>query len=419
MTRVHPIGELIETLIDYRGKTPPKTASGVPLITAKVIKGGRITSDHPEFIAEDYYDAWMRRGLPQPGDILITTEAPLGEVAQIGRDAKVALAQRVILLRPDRRKVDPQFLFHYLRSPEAQARIRQRASGTTVSGIRQPELRAVDISLLERRDQEVVGRVLDALDDLIENNRRRIELLEQMAQAIYREWFVRFRYPGHEDVALVDSPLGPIPEGWEVTTCGDAMTVLGGGTPSKKEAAYWDGGTIPWFTPSDLTRRRTRFAVEPAMSITAEGLRNSSARLFPAGSVLMTSRATLGVLAIATTDASCNQGFIVIPPDDGWPPSFIYEWLDHHADELEMLGTGATFKEITKGSFKRFPFLSPTPDVVEAFRNAVGPIEGEVGVLEQSSRNLGVIRDLLLPKLVTCQIDVSNVDLDALADSVA
>ncbi len=240
-----------------------------------------------------------------------------------------------------------------------------------------------------------------------------------MAQAIYREWFVHFRYPGHEDATLVDSPLGPIPEGWEVTTCGEALTVLGGGTPSKKEPHFWVGGTFPWYTPSDLTKRRTRFTAEPEMWITEEGLRRSSARLFPAGSVLMTSRATLGVLVIATTDASCNQGFIVIPPDDRWPPSFIYEWLDDHAEQLEALGTGATFKEITKGAFKRLPFLMPAVAVVTAFRDAVTPIDGEVQVLEVSCRQLAGIRDLLLPKLVTGQIDVTKLDLDALTESVA
>jgi type I restriction enzyme, S subunit len=414
MNTERPIGELIECLIDYRGKTPPKTTSGVPLITAKVIKNGQILTSGLEFIADEIYDKWMRRGLPRQGDILITTEAPLGEVAQIGQDARVALAQRVILLRPNPNEVDPQFLFHFLRSPVAQARLRRRASGTTVTGIRQPELRSVEIALLPRSSQLKVGRILDVLDTLVENNRRRILLLEQMAQAIYREWFVDFRYPGHAGSCLVDSLLGLVPEGWEVTTCGAALAVLGGGTPSKKVASYWDDGTIPWYTPSDLTRTRTRFAAEPESRITELGLEKSSARLFPAGSLLMTSRATLGVLAIATTDASCNQGFIVILPDDRWPPTFMYEWLRTHAVELEALGTGATFKEITKGAFKRVPFLVPATDVLKAFRAAVTPIDDEVRVLEAANRNLVVLRDLLLPRLVTGQLDVATLDLGEL-----
>ncbi len=292
----------------------------------------------------------------------------------------------------------------------------QNEGAAAVPGVNRNHLHRLPVVCPGVEVQRRIADVLGALDDLIENNRRRIGLLEQMAQAIYREWFVRFRYPGHEDATFVDSPLGPIPKGWEVTTCGDALMVLGGGTPSKKEPDFWEGGTIPWYTPSDLTKHRTRFATQPAMSITEAGLRHSSARLFPAGSVLMTSRATLGVLTITTVESSCNQGFIVIPPDERCPPSFIYEWLDDHDEELEGIGTGATFKEITKGAFKRVPFLLPTAAVLDSFRCDVTPIDDEVRVLEAENRTLATIRDLLLPKLVTGEIDVSGLDLDAIAE---
>ncbi len=235
-----------------------------------------------------------------------------------------------------------------------------------------------------------------------------------MARTIYREWFVKFRYPGHEDVPLVDSPLGPIPDGWEVSTCGAELNFIGGGTPSKAEPSYWDGGTIAWYTPTDLTKTGWRYAAPSESAITRQGLAKSSARLFPTGSVMMTSRATLGVLAIATTEATTNQGFIVILPDERWSPGFVYEWLDSKAGELSALGTGATFKEITKGSFKSFPFIVPAQSVLDDYRGATEPLEDQVLVLEQQIRNLSVLRDLMLPKLVTGQIDVSTLDLEVL-----
>ena len=129
---------------------------------------------------------------------------------------------------------------------------------------------------------------------------------------------------------------------------------------------------------------------------------------------MMTSRATLGVLAIATTEATTNQGFIVILPDERWNPGFIYEWLDSKGTELAALGSGATFKEITKGSFKSFPFVVPTQSVLDDYRVATEPLENQVHFLEQQTRSLSALRDLLLPKLVTGQIDVSALDLDAL-----
>ncbi|MFO6451817.1 MULTISPECIES: restriction endonuclease subunit S [unclassified Aeromicrobium] len=265
-------------------------------------------------------------------------------------------------------------------------------------------------------NQAAIASSLRALDDLIENNRRRVAVLEEMARAIYREWFVKFCYPGHEDVPLVDSALGPIPEGWEVSTCGAELNFTGGGTPSKSDPAYWDGGTVAWYTPTDLTKTGWRYSAPSELAITEQGLAKSSAKMFPAGSVLMTSRATLGVLAIATTEATTNQGFIVILPDERWSPSFIYEWLESKAGELAALGTGATFKEITKGSFKRFPFVVPDRSVLNDYRAATEPVEGQVHVLEQQIRNLSSLRDLLLPKLVTGQIDVSSLDLDALVE---
>lgn len=172
---------------------------------------------------------------------------------------------------------------------------------------------------------------------------------------------------------------------------------------------------MPWYTPTDLTRNRLRYAAEPALRITELGVARSSARLFPVGSVLMTSRATLGVLAIAATEATTNQGFIVILPDDRWSPGFIYEWLDSKATQLAALGTGATFKEITKGAFRSFPFVLPAPGVLDSYRTTTDPIERQAQALEGQIRLLSELRDILLPKLVTGQIDVTSLDLNAMA----
>jgi type I restriction enzyme S subunit len=368
----------------------------------------------PKSGQEKYYDGPVPPGyLLSKGDVVVamTEQAHglLGSTATIPAGGRYLHNQRLgRLCVTDPEKLDLRFCYHVMNVPIVRQQIQATATGAKVRHTAPERIRAVQVRLPDVSIQRRIAAIFDALDDLIANNRRRIELLEGMVQATYQEWFVRFRFPGHENATLADTRLGPIPDGWEISTCGDALTVLGGGTPSKKEAAYWDGGTIPWYTPSDLTKRPARFTAEPETRITEEGLVRSSARLFPAGSVLMTSRATLGVLAIATTDAACNQGFIVIPPDDRWTPSFIYEWLDDHADELEALATGATFKEITKGAFKRVPFLLPRAEVLAAFRDAVSPIDNEVRVLEGNNRTLASTRDLLLPKLMTGQIDVSK-----------
>ena len=186
-------------IIDYRGKTPRKTPSGIPLITARVVKGGRIKTP-TEFIAIEDYDSWMRRGVPRRGDVVITTEAPLGEVAQLDRQ-RVALAQRLILLRGKSGILNNRFLNFLIQSAPVQDQLRARASGTTVLGIKQRELRQIGIVLPPIQEQHAIAHILGTLDDKIELNRRMNRTLEEMARVLFKSWFVDFD-PVHAKATL-------------------------------------------------------------------------------------------------------------------------------------------------------------------------------------------------------------------------
>ena len=188
--RALPLEDCMEAVIDYRGKTPEKTTFGVPLITAKVVKDGRIETPN-EFIAIDDYEAWMRRGMPKAGDVVITTEAPLGEVAQLGTE-RVALAQRLIALRGKSGTLDNGFLKFLMQSENVQDQLRSRASGTTVLGIKQSELRKISLTIPPFPEQRAIAHILGTLDDKIELNRRMNETLETMARALFKSWFVDF-----------------------------------------------------------------------------------------------------------------------------------------------------------------------------------------------------------------------------------
>src|SRR5579872_6721792 len=233
----HPLEDCMAAIIDYRGKTPQKTSSGIPLITAKVVKGGRIETPD-EFIAEEDYEAWMRRGMPEPSDVVITTEAPLGEVAQLGTE-KVALAQRLIALRGRQGVLDNTFLKFLIQSRSVQDQLRARSSGTTVLGIRQSELRKVLLTLPPIVEQKAIAAVLGRLDDKIELNRRMNETLEGMGSALFKSWFVSFdpvcakaenRNTGLPDgiAALFpdsfeESEIGDVPHGWPVVPLPEAV----------------------------------------------------------------------------------------------------------------------------------------------------------------------------------------------------
>ena len=252
--------------------------------------------------------------------------------------------------------------------------------------------------------QRRIAGVLSAYDELIENNQRRIQILETMARALYREWFVEFRFPGHERFPRVASPLGDIPQGWEVKIVADSFEISGGGTPSRKESSYWDEGTVQWFAPSDLTVAGTMFMDDSPEHITTRGLAESSARLFPAFSVMMTSRATIGSIAINTHEACTNQGFITCLPNERVPLHFLLQWLTDTVPKFKLLASGATFKEISRGVFKTIEFLHPSPALVRRFESHVEPMVKQILALQRQATNLRRTRDLLLPRLLSGQV---------------
>lgn len=223
--------DALEVLIDYRGKTPKKTTSGIPLVTAKIVKAGKILSTE-EFIAEEDFDSWMVRGLPKPGDVVLTTEAPLGEVAQI-RDLPVALAQRIVTLRGKKGLLLNDYLKYLLLSPQMQEKLHGRSSGSTVVGIKQSELRKIEIQLPSVNYQSKVASILKALDNQIDNLEFQNSTLESIAQTLFKSWFINFdpvhaKAAGREPEGLCaeiaalfpsefeESEIGLIPKGWSV-----------------------------------------------------------------------------------------------------------------------------------------------------------------------------------------------------------
>ena len=416
------IEEATERLIDYRGKTPPKTDSGVRLVTAKVVKGGQIHDEPAEYIAADFYDEWMRRGLPQKLDVLLTTEAPLGEVAILRDDARIALAQRIILLRAKQGLLDPLYLFYALQSDFGQGELKARASGTTVLGIKQSELRKVRVPVFSLPVQQRIAGILSAYDELIENSQRRIKILESMARALYREWFVHFRFPGHENHPRVPSPLGEIPQGWEVKKLGEVISAhIGGGwgkdVPDADhtepawvirgtdipEARYSQVGGVPHriHTASNLRSRRL-----VAGDIVFEVSGGSKGQ--PVGRALLITPELLSGLG---GDAICASFCKRIQPDiSGYGSELLYlSFLEgYESGEIEQYQVQST----GISNFKWTEYIANTdrvvpPDALRSeFRGHVGPLFTLVVTLGRNIQNLRRTRDLLLPRLLSGQIDV-------------
>jgi type I restriction enzyme, S subunit len=416
--------DCMEAIIDYRGKTPRKTAFGIPLITAKVVKGGRIETPD-EFIAPDEYDDWMRRGLPKRGDVLVTTEAPLGEVAQIG-DPKVALAQRLIALRGKPNELDNTFLKFLMQSAFIQSQLLSRASGTTVSGIKQSELRKIKLPLPPIGEQQAVACILGTLDDKIELNRQRSRTLEAMARAVFQSWFVDFdpvkakatgRLPQgispKSDAffpdRLEDSELGAIPKGWRVQRLPDVCEVNPTRSlPRGTVAPYLDMSNMPTQGPS------------PEAWIMRE---MSSGMKFINGDTLVariTPCLENGKTAFVDflSDHQVGWGsteYIVLRPRGIIPPAFAYLLArsdDFRSFAIQQMTGSSGRQRVPADSLDKFVMAVPDlhSQLFQEFGSFVEPMFKSIAAAMKQTRTLTEIRDALLPKLISGELRVPDAE---------
>jgi type I restriction enzyme S subunit len=396
------IEEATDRLIDYRGKTPPKTDSGVRLVTAKVVKGGRILEEPKEFIAADFYDEWMRRGLPQKFDTLLTTEAPLGEVAVLRDSKRIALAQRIILLRAKPGRVDALFLFYALQSDFGQGELRARASGTTVLGIKQSELRQVRIPIFALPLQRRIAGILWAYDELIETSQRRIRILEEMARAIYREWFVHLRFPGHEEFPRALSPLGEIPQGWETMKLAHTAEVNRAQLNARHapdELHYIDISSV---SPGQIDTITTyTFADAPGRA----------RRIVQHGDVLWScvrpNRRSHALVMHPEPNTIASTGFAVLTAVKV-PFTFLYfaTTTDEFVAHLTNNATGAAYPAVTAATFEKTNLLVPPAPLLKKFGDATIPMAEQIHTLQRRIQNLRRTRDLLLPRLLSGRVNL-------------
>lgn len=370
----------VADFIDYRGKTPTKTMCGVPLVTAKLIKNNYI-QEPEEFIAFDNYDSWMTRGIPQRGAIVFTTEAPLGKVAQIRTDDRLAFAQRVIILQAHNDSLENDFLFYLLQYDPVKARIQVRRTGTTVFGIKSAELKKVSVPLPPLPTQRAIAATLSCLDDKIELNNRINKKLEEMAQAIFKSWFVDFE------------PTQPFTE---------AVQVLGGGTPKTGNALFWNG-SIPFFTPKDATGC---YILSTEKTLTEQGINNCNSQLFPKNTVFVTARGTVGKLALAAVPMAMNQSCYALIGKSGYGQYFTYHLAQSVVEQLKKKASGAVFDAIVTRDFESEIVPIPPSDEIAAFEESATPIYEAILNNTRQSLSLAALRDALLPRLMSGELQI-------------
>lgn len=408
--------DLLDSLIDYRGKTPRKVDKGIPLITAKIVKNGRI--DTPtEFLDIEDYDNWMVRGFPKNGDVILTTEAPLGEVAQLD-DNKIALAQRIVCLRGKKGVLDNTFLKYFLLSSLGQARLKARETGTTVTGIKQSELKEVLIDYPPYKYQKQITSILKSFDDKIELNRRINENLEQQAQALFKSWFIDFG--PFKDGKFVDSELGMIPEELTISHIGDIPHTIESGRRPK-------GGAVLKGVPS----------------IGAENIKGlgyydySKTKYIPEDFALTTNRGKINGYELLIYKDGGKPGYFI--PNytifgEGFPFdemfinehvfrldlmskeynvfAYFYMQTPYIMNQLNSIGGKAAIPGINTKDVESLPIFTEDNKKIKEFGNLVLPMITTILRNCHENARLAQLRDTLLPRLMSGKLEIKDNSYD-------
>ena len=441
--------DALDALIDYRGKTPKKVDKGIPLITAKVVKSGRILP-MDEFIADEDYESWMVRGIPQISDIVVTTEAPLGEVAQI-KNANVALAQRIVTLRGKVDFLENDFLLFLMQSDFVQNQLEARATGSTVKGIKQSELRKIILPIPPIAEQKCIGKILSDLDDKIHLNNQINQTLESIAQAIFKSWFIDFdpvrakiaakqegkdaefaamcvisgkseeelKQMSEDDFAelqataalfpdeLVENELGEVPKGWFKTDL-SILADLNVQSWTKKncpeKVTYVDLSNTKW----GVIQQTEEFIFEKAPS--------RARRVLKIGDTIVgTVRPANGSYAfIQRENLTGSTGFAVLSPKHKNYAEFIYIVATdkENIKRLAHLADGGAYPAVSYDTVLNTPCILPIENkdgVLNLFHKNVKEFYLLSASKFEENNILASIRDTLLPKLLSGEVSLGDV----------
>ena len=377
--------EALEVIIDYRGKTPKKSESGVQTLSAKSVKNNYIDYSKCYFISKEEYNKFMVRGLPQKGDILLTTEAPLGLVAKLDRD-NVAIAQRLLTLRGKKGVLDNDYLLYYLQSPKGQYSLKARESGTTVTGIKQAEFRKIELYLPDYEIQLKIGRILNSLNDKIELNNKINKNLEQQAQAVFKSWFVDFE------------PFGGImPSDWRIGSIEEIVEFhnskripLSSAERNKRKKIY------PYYGATSLMDYVDSYLFEGIYLLLGEDGTVIDKKGYP-------------ILQYIYGKFWVNNHAHIITGKLGFSVEMLY--LLFSLTNVKSIVTGAVQQKISQQNLKKISVIIPTINILKLFDNIIQPIFAQIRNIQNENILLKQIKDTLLPKLMSGEIDISEIDI--------
>ena len=455
-----PLNDVIELVIDHRGKTPKKLgfddffSEGYPVLSAKHVKtSGLVNLDAMRFANEEMYKKWMKEPT-QKGDVILTSEAPLGELFYIDGSKKYVLGQRVFGLRPKSDVLDSMYLLVWLSSAEGQGRLQARATGSTVQGIKQSELLKIMIPIPPMEVQKDIASIYRSLDQKIQLNTQINQTLEQIAQALFKSWFVDFdpvrakvqalldglsleqaelaamqtisgktpeeltalsqtqpdRYAELAETAkafpceMVEVDGVEVPKGWEMKALSDLGQIICGKTPSKSNKEFY-GDDVPFIKIPDMHNQV--FITQTTDNLSVAGANSQSKKYIPAKSICVSCIATVGLVSMTSKPSHTNQQINSIIPDDEQSCEFLYLSLKQPSMTKylkDLASGGSATLNLNTSTFSKIEIITPSKEIIDIFHNKVVYAFGKILSNSIENKRLAEIRDLLLPRLLNGEI---------------
>ena len=400
-----PVDELCHSIVDCVNRTAPVVEGPTPyrMIRTSNVRNGVVDLSDTRFVEEEVYKTWTRRQVPMPGDVILTREAPLGEVGMIRPGEHVFLGQRLVSYRTNPDLLDNRFLLYYLQSGPGKSQVLSFGMGSTVAHMRVPDAKKLRIPTPPIDTQRRIASILGSYDDLIEVNRRRAAVLEEMTRGLFEEWFVRFRFPGHENVPIISTPEGSLPEGWLFRTIADVSSFINRGIAPK----YDDNSDTLVVNQKCIRDGRLSLALARRQSKTPP-----PAKAVQIGDVLINSTGvgTLGRVAQAEdvpVGLTVDSHVTIVRPIAPKDRDYLGRLLLNLQPTFEHLGAGSTGQtELSRQAVGAQNVIWPSTNLRTKFGELVRPMRGLVTELMKQNDRMSASRDLLLPRLISGQLSV-------------
>ena len=384
--------DALESLIDYRGKTPKKSETGIMTLSAKSVKNNHIDYSQCYFISEEEYKRFMVRGIPKKGDILLTTEAPLGCVARLDRD-DVAIAQRLLTLRGKKEVLDNDYLLYYLQSPAGQASLKARESGTTVTGIKQSEFKKIELMIPDYEAQRCISSILRTIDKKIELNNAINNNLEKQARSLFKSWFISY-----------DPFQNTMPSNWKTGKLKELLQL-------KRQSIKPGSNTELPYLPIDIIPMNS-FAITDFKA--NEDAKSSLIKFDKDDIVIGAMRVYFHRIILAPCDGITRTTCFTLAPYQKEYLSFAFLCCDQDSsiDYAQRTSKGSTMPyAVWEGGLGEMEINIPSPQIAEEFNMLVLPLLRKIQYSYFENKYLKELRDSLLPRLISGKIDISNINI--------